>query len=105
MREGSAGRALPEDRRRTTPASRRLQPTREEQPREPVAQERLTPPSPPSSLRRDEDEPHIPSAKERLSAAFSHDIPHDVLERRPGTTAARGAAHGPRKDARFPFCA
>src|SRR4029453_5854801 len=55
-------------------------PTREEA-REPVAQERLTPPSPPSSLRRDDDEPHIPTAKERLSAAFSHDIPHDVLER------------------------
>jgi cell division protein FtsZ len=54
---------------------------REEQPREPVAQERLTPPSPPSSFRHEDDEPHIPSAKERLSAAFSHDIPHDVLER------------------------
>jgi cell division protein FtsZ len=38
------------------------------------------PPPKPQSLRQ-EDEPHIPTAKERLSAAFSHDIPHDVLER------------------------
>jgi cell division protein FtsZ len=34
----------------------------------------------PESLREPE-QPHIPTAKERLSAAFSHDIPSDVLER------------------------
>jgi cell division protein FtsZ len=55
---------------------------REQQREEPIPQEKLTPPSPPSSLRRtDDEEPHIPSAKERLTAAFSHDIPHDVMER------------------------
>ena len=42
-------------------------PKHEEQPHEPVAQERLTPPSPPSSFRHEEEEPHIPSAKERVS--------------------------------------
>jgi cell division protein FtsZ len=52
---------------------------REDPPREPAAPKQ--PPARPRSLRQDEDEPHIPSAKERLSAAFSHDIPHDVLER------------------------
>ena len=37
----------------------------------------------PRSLREDADEhqPQIPTAKERLTAAFSHDIPQDVLER------------------------
>jgi cell division protein FtsZ len=35
---------------------------------------------------RDEQKRTVPSPKERLSAAFSHDIPHDVLER-PGGTA------------------
>src|SRR6185503_8851511 len=35
---------------------------------------------------RAEEPRTVPSPKERLSAAFSHDIPHDVLER-PGGTA------------------
>ena len=35
----------------------------------------------PQSLRQDDEEPRIPSPTERLSAAFSHDIPHDLLER------------------------
>jgi cell division protein FtsZ len=26
-------------------------------------------------------EPRVPSPKERLSAVFAHDVPHDVLER------------------------
>ena len=56
-------------------------PKREEQPREPVAQERPPRPHHRARFAGDDDEPHIPSAKERLSAAFSHDIPHDVLER------------------------
>ncbi len=30
---------------------------------------------------QDEEEPRVPSPKERLSAAFAQDIPHDVLER------------------------
>jgi cell division protein FtsZ len=50
----------------------------------PERQEKAPPTRPaprPQSLRHEEEEPHIPSAKERLSAAFSHDIPHDVLER------------------------
>jgi cell division protein FtsZ len=35
-------------------------------------------------------QPRIPSPKERLSAAFSHDIPHDVLERpKPERTGER----------------
>jgi cell division protein FtsZ len=42
----------------------------------------------PRALRRDDDEPRVPSPKERLSAAFSHDIPHDLLER-PGDTSYR----------------
>jgi cell division protein FtsZ len=42
----------------------------------------------PRSLQRDDDDekPHLPSPKERLSAAFSHDIPHDLLERPAGTS-------------------
>jgi cell division protein FtsZ len=37
----------------------------------------------PRLLRRDDEDetPQVPSPKERLSAAFSHDIPHDLLER------------------------
>src|SRR5438093_6046003 len=42
----------------------------------------------PRSLRQDEEEPKVPSPTERLSAAFSHDIPHDLLER-PAQTARR----------------
>jgi cell division protein FtsZ len=38
-------------------------------------------PEPRALRREDEPEPPVPSAKERLTAAFSHDIPHDVLER------------------------
>jgi cell division protein FtsZ len=36
----------------------------------------------PRALRHEpEEEPHVPSAKDRLSAAFSQDIPNDLLER------------------------
>jgi cell division protein FtsZ len=52
--------------------------------RERPDQGRAAPPKPPEprALRHeDEPEPPAPSAKERLTAAFSHDIPHDVLER------------------------
>jgi cell division protein FtsZ len=35
----------------------------------------------PRSLRQEDEDPKIPSPTERLSAAFSHDIPHDLLER------------------------
>jgi cell division protein FtsZ len=37
--------------------------------------------SEPAERGLDYAEPHIPSAKERLSAAFAQDIPHDILER------------------------
>jgi len=58
-------------------APQESEPRREERPRaeppreEPAADERGL----------DYAQPRIPSPKERLSAAFSHDIPHDVLER------------------------
>ena len=50
------------------------QPQPEERPREPERNE-------PADRGLDYAEPRIPSPKERLSAAFAHDIPHDVLER------------------------
>ena len=50
------------------------QPQPEERPREPERTE-------PADRGLDYAEPRIPSPKERLSAAFAHDIPHDVLER------------------------
>jgi cell division protein FtsZ len=63
-----------------------------ERPEPPRAQEAA--PSRPQAFRREEEdeEPRVPTAKERLSAAFSHDIPHDVLER-PAQTK-----HRPRDD-------
>src|SRR5919109_1248224 len=54
-------------------------------------------------------QPRIPSPKERLSAAFSHDIPHDVLERpeaatereyRPREELPQGLRHGVRRGRR-----
>ena len=60
------------------------QPERPSRPREdplPRDQQRR---SGPAALRREEPEqaePHVPSATERLSAAFSQDIPSDLLER------------------------
>ena len=50
------------------------------------AEEREAPPreperSEPADSGLDYAQPNIPSPKERLSAAFSHDIPHDVMER------------------------
>jgi cell division protein FtsZ len=35
----------------------------------------------PRALQREAERPRVPSPKERLSAAFSHDIPNDLLER------------------------
>jgi cell division protein FtsZ len=43
---------------------------------------------------REPEQPHIPTAKERLSAAFSHDIPSDLLER----PAAGARPHTPRDE-------
>src|SRR6266542_3896863 len=51
----------------------------------------------PAALRRqehEEPEPHVPSATERLSAAFSQDIPNDVLER----PAGAGRQYRPRDE-------
>jgi cell division protein FtsZ len=50
----------------------------EEAPRQPPPQreERSEPHAP-----RQDERPRVPSAQERLSSAFSQDIPHDVLER------------------------
>jgi cell division protein FtsZ len=56
-------------------------PQPEERPREPE-------PTEPADRGLDYAEPRIPSPKERLSAAFAHDIPHDVLER-PGERQPR----------------
>ena len=51
------------------------EPQPREEPRPDYAQQRIEAPEEPVSSSR------VPSPKERLSAAFSHDIPHDVLER------------------------
>jgi cell division protein FtsZ len=73
VEEGTEPAERPEDRdqRQERP---REQPPAPERPRPPVESER------PRVLRR-EDDPKVPSAKERLSAAFSQDIPDDLLER------------------------
>ncbi len=55
------------------PAERPQQPEQPERPRED--------PSPRSLRREPEDSPQVPNAKDRLSAAFSQDIPNDLLER------------------------
>jgi cell division protein FtsZ len=53
---------------------------KQEQPREPERSEPAQR-SEPAERGLDYAEPRIPSAKERLSAAFAQDIPHDILER------------------------
>ncbi|MGH2979404.1 MAG: hypothetical protein ACRDLQ_07180, partial [Solirubrobacterales bacterium] len=58
------------------PRSREPEP-REDEPRLDYAQQPIE--STPEQPRT------VPSPKERLSAAFAHDIPHDVLERPSGT--------------------
>jgi cell division protein FtsZ len=52
--------------------------SRPDEPQQPAAE---PPKDAPSDQGLDYAQPRIPSPKERLSAAFSHDIPHDVLER------------------------
>jgi len=54
---------------------------RPSRPREDPLPRRAERPPGPAALRHEEPEPHVPSAKERLSAAFSQDIPSDLLER------------------------
>jgi cell division protein FtsZ len=54
----------------------------------------------PSALRPEEDEPHVPSAKERLNAAFSQDIPSDLLERPRGRDRQYRPREEPRIEAR-----
>jgi cell division protein FtsZ len=49
-----------------------------EEAREQTRQER---PTEHRGLLEDTERPRVPNAQERLSSAFSHDIPHDVLER------------------------
>jgi cell division protein FtsZ len=55
------------------PAERPQRSERPERPRED--------PQPRALRHEPEEEPHVPSAKDRLSAAFSQDIPNDLLER------------------------
>ena len=62
--------APPEEQQQPAPEQRSL-------PSEAPAEE----PRPREAADLDYAEPHIPSPKERLSAAFSHDIPHNVMER------------------------
>jgi cell division protein FtsZ len=50
-----------------------------------------------AALRQEEPEPHVPSATERLSAAFSQDIPSDLLERPVGA----GRQYRPRDEPRI----
>jgi cell division protein FtsZ len=58
----------------------------EPEPREPEARESARPDYVQPSIEPAPEQPHrVPSPKERLSAAFAHDIPHDVLERPGGT--------------------
>jgi cell division protein FtsZ len=54
----------------------------------------------PSALRPEEDEPRVPSAKERLNAAFSQDIPSDLLERPRGRDRQYRPREEPRIEAR-----
>jgi cell division protein FtsZ len=65
-----------------------------------------SPPREPPEAALDYAEPRIPSPKERLTAAFSQDIPHDVLERPQGESkreyrprdepiVSRGKVHQP----------
>jgi cell division protein FtsZ len=80
MREGPLAALF----RRTdveTPEERAEERPAEQPPREP---EQPAEPRPDYAQQRIETEPEaprVPSPKERLSAAFAHDIPHDVLER------------------------
>ena len=60
------------------PEQRRPEPEAAPQEREPVQEQQL-----------DYEEPRLPSPKERLSAAFSHDIPHNVMERPAASTEYR----------------
>jgi len=57
--------------------SRTREPEPRESPRPDYAQQSIEPAT--------EQPNRVPSPKERLSAAFAHDIPHDVLERPTGT--------------------
>jgi cell division protein FtsZ len=63
--------APPEEAAPPQPEPRQEEPPRREPPREEPAADRGL----------DYAQPRIPSPKERLSAAFSHDIPHNVMER------------------------
>src|SRR5436190_4970546 len=65
-----------EEREDHRPAGQREEARQPEEQREP---EGRRPEQPEAEL--DYAQPRIPSPKERLSAAFSQDIPHDVLER------------------------
>jgi cell division protein FtsZ len=61
-----------EDRPAEEPRQEQEQAPRAPEPRPDYAQQRIEAPEQPAP---------VPSPKERLSAAFAHDIPHDVLER------------------------
>ena len=69
----------------------------EEAPREEASAQQATPaqPTPSTSPPRDE-QPPIPSPKERLTAAFSQDVPADLLER--PTDAGREREYRPRDE-------
>jgi cell division protein FtsZ len=65
-----------------------------EEPQQPPKEE------PAANRELDYAEPRIPTPKERLSAAFSHDIPHDVLERPRGEAPQR--QYRPRDEPQIP---
>jgi cell division protein FtsZ len=95
MREGPLAELF-----RKTAQDEAEQPQRSERPAEQPRRPREEPrrrPEEPASLRPEEREPHVPSAKERLSAAFSQDIPSDLLER----PAGGARQHRPREEPRI----
>jgi cell division protein FtsZ len=78
---------------------RKPEPERPRPPREDPVPRREEGRPQPEALRRD-DEPHVRTATERLSAAFSQDIPTDLLERPAGAERQSRPRDEPRIDAR-----
>jgi cell division protein FtsZ len=73
----------------------------EDQPREQSSPPKDQPQQPAEDPGLDYAQPRIPTPKERLSTAFGHDIPHDVLER-PGSGGAPARQYRPRDEPSIP---
>jgi cell division protein FtsZ len=98
MREGPLSQLF---KRTDVDAPEGAQPPEGEQPRPEPAPEERPREAAPQEPGLDYAQPRIPSPKERLSAAFSHDIPHDVLER-PRSEPASQREYRPRDEPALP---